>query len=59
MMNETHKRPDLTEGEKAKPYAHFYDEELAPVPDDVLGDIESGPMDPRDALRLSMTALSA
>jgi len=52
-MNMSTKRPRLTAEEETRPYAHFYYQEMAPVSEDVLRDIESGPIDPRDALPIA------
>ncbi|MBN2160626.1 MAG: hydrolase [Spirochaetes bacterium] len=42
--------PDLSDDEKSRPYARYYYREPARVADDVLSAIESGPIDPADAL---------
>jgi phloretin hydrolase len=52
-MNTDRHLPDLAEEEKAKPYARFYYREPAPIPDDVQRDIDSGHIDPRNALAIA------
>lgn len=44
------RRVDLSEEEKAEPYARYYYREPAPVPGAVLDAINGGPIDPREAL---------
>jgi hypothetical protein len=52
-VNTRFERLPLAAEEESKPYAHLYYRELTPVPGDVLRDIESGPIDPRDALAVA------
>lgn len=40
----------LTAAEQAKPYAEFFYRPLAPIADDVVRALRSGPIEPRDAL---------
>jgi phloretin hydrolase len=42
--------PPLSDEERSREYAAMLDRPLAKVPDDIMSAIESGPIDPRDAL---------
>lgn len=43
-------RRELTEQEKALPYAKYYDKDMAPIPEEDLAIINAGPIDPALAL---------
>jgi hypothetical protein len=49
MKNSTY-QPNLTEEEKAKPYASYMNRPLAQVPAEILQAIQAGPMEPKDVL---------
>lgn len=47
-------RPDLTEEEKAKPYASYFERAPAQVPAEIVQAIQAGSMDPKKALPFEM-----
>ncbi len=49
-MKNRHFQAELTEEEKAKPYAKYFYKKLATVPEETMHAIQRGPIDPSDAL---------
>lgn len=45
-------RPELTAEEKNSPYAKYYEMPITPIPEEKLKILQSGPMDPKDALKV-------
>ena len=49
-------RRELTDEEKALPYAKYYYKDMAPIPEEDLAAVNAGPIDPKDALPVSEAA---